>query len=113
MKCGPGNWCGNVKAGEPFDRARHCERCWLMTHSAPHRKNWGVDGPAVEVRPPLLTGRLPLPVRRKTCQHLGAKAKPGCGCTDRYCDAGRGVVRHLVECQSCDGYESRTGSPPL
>lgn len=123
MTCGPSTgWCGNVRPGEPYTRDQ-CQRCWLMAHSAPHRANWKVEGPAVEVRKatappkPLAPGvRVPLPVRMRPCVALGAKAKPNCGCTDRHCLKGRGVVRHLVECQTCpaDLYEPKpTAIRPL
>jgi hypothetical protein len=37
MKCSNATgWCGDV---------RNCQRCWLMTYSANHRRNWGVAGP--------------------------------------------------------------------
>lgn len=51
MSCGPGQWCGTVRPGEPYTRDQ-CQRCWLMTHSAPHRANWKVEGPAVAVVKP-------------------------------------------------------------
>jgi len=44
MGCSNANgWCGVTAS---------CQRCWLMTYSAPHRKNWGVAGPALPVPAP-------------------------------------------------------------
>lgn len=108
MRCGPATgWCGRVRAGEPFDPARDCDRCWLMTHSATHRANWGVAGPAVVV------GRKPARVPLKlACAHLGAKVDPACACTDRHCLKGYGVVRLARECQTCPDHEPKRPQVP-
>lgn len=52
MSCGPTTgWCRRVKPRQPYTPDQ-CQRCWLMIHSAEHRKNWGVAGPPLPVYQP-------------------------------------------------------------
>lgn len=86
-----------------------CRRCWQVTHLDAHRRAFGVAGPPVPLRgerpratpKPARVGRRPL---RTVCDFLGPKVRPDCGCTDRHCLAGRGVVRLGKECQTCEDY---------
>lgn len=66
MSCGPKTgWCGRVKPHHPYT-ADQCQRCWLMTHSADHRRNWGVDGPALSV-PAAPSVRQAAPAKKPCC----------------------------------------------
>lgn len=52
MSCGPTTgWCRRVKLRQPYTPDQ-CQRCWLMIHSAEHRKNWGMPGPPLPVYQP-------------------------------------------------------------
>lgn len=95
MSCGPERWCGNVRPGEPFVRGRDCERCWLMTHSAPHRANWKVAGPAVEVVAPAK----PAPrvkAAPPACVHLGPPTGDEVACAS--CSRAKPVTMPVYRC---------------
>jgi hypothetical protein len=92
--CGPlTGWCARVRPGEPYTRDQ-CQRCWLMTHSANHRRNWGVAGPAVEVRKP------PRPARAKppaaVCPHLGEPTGRDVECAS--CKRAKPVTMPVYRC---------------
>ena len=108
MSCGPlTGWCGNVRPGEPYDRGQ-CQRCWLMTHSENHRRNWKVEGPAVEV---VAAPAKPAPARKAKpaaltpCPHRSTE--PVAADTCRTCRVQTKSVSKLGECTTCGAETNR------
>jgi hypothetical protein len=100
-----------------YDPAQDCRACWEAATIRKANLAAGGDGRVLPVgdlgaAPPpkgavataKAAARFPRPL---PCVHLGRKAYPDCGCADRVCDAGRGVVKRFVECQTCDGYAAK------
>lgn len=57
----------------------------------------------VEDKPPVLRAVSTL-VRKVRCKDLGLCPSGRCGDQNRVCGQGLGIVRHLVECQTCEQY---------
>lgn len=83
----------------------------LKLVTTPIRSDEPVPALAVPVPPgttPKIGERKPLPVRVVACKDLG-RCPTGhrCGEQLRECNAGMGVVKHLVECQTCEKYAAK------
>jgi hypothetical protein len=100
---------------EPFNKAKHCHKCYSFWTVAEFNLARGGDGNVKTVRAaPRAKQKIgngtvsrPLP-----CVDLGTKPKPDCGCTDRTCNAGLGTVQHLKECQTCERYVAKGAAIP-